>query len=662
MSMHGAKAEYKGTITVFLALIFVSVSALVLTLVESARTAGMRYHLEVAADSAVDSLFSEYDNALWDRYRITGYECADLSEAESSMDKYLETYTDVKSWMRMDDAEAKISESTYLTDDGGEWLEEEIVDYMNFGVAESLIDVDAAGTLDQLWKDLKEADAMQEITRDYAEKSGDALKVEQALMDIDKSLKKQKEMRGKAVSALHSGSNGSFQNYADRMIGEMKKVSGDGDDGGLVCVYEDGSYELEEELNRIDEEHADRYGQISSDEGKEIVRSVKEDFAGYSSTEKNRREEVEEVYSQTVNNIAAIERYKEVADEIEALEEELADDDDEDSDYEDEIMDLWNELAESFASINIPDLGFEFGVADEQKKGFLERAKSLLAGDLLVLVLPDGKEASHAFVDLSDAPSVNCKNSSRTTGNRSVLENVLIAEYIAHFFSEFTDDSEGNVKYEMEYICAGRKTDKENLASAVGDVFAIREGMNYLSIMRDGEKRSQARHLAEEIVIGASGGTLTVLVPVVECLIVGVWAGAESVVDCRTLLKGNKVSLLKSPSEWKLDVHSILSWGESRRLSGSDNGDERGINYEAYLKFIILLLFSDDRNYRMMDIMQMNLRNNEDDFRMNNCIYGLDTEVTAQMQHLFTAIPMISSETAGFTRNFEMKTHAFRAY
>ena len=653
----------RGTITVFLALIFVCVSALVLTLVESARTAGLKFHLETAAGSAMDSLFSEYHNGLWDRYRILAYECEDMTEAENSAMKYMDPYIKVKSWMGMDEVTAGINKISYLTDTGGEWLEQEIIDYMNYGLTEELFDVSAAEELDDLWKDLKEAEAMEEITADYAEKSKEALKVEQALMDINKSLNKQKEVQGKAVSALHSGSNGSFQRYADQMINEMEKVTGKGGDGGLVCVYEDGSYELEKALNEIDENHASAYADINSDEGKEIIRSVKDDYLGYSAEEKNRRAQVEEIYSVTIDNIEAVRRSKEAADMIEEYE--AAIEDDEDYDYS-EIRDLWYELADVFASINIPGLDFEFGVADEREKGFLESAKDLLgsaAGDgLLALIVPEGRSVSNADIDMSGAPSLTCMGTDRTTEYRTVIENVLIAEYAARYFSEFTDDTEDPVRYEMEYICAGKTNDRDNLSSAAGKVFAIREGMNYLSIMRDGNKRAQARHLAEEIVIGASGGTLTALVPVVECLIIGVWSGAESVTDCRALLKGNRVSLVKQPSEWKLDVSSILNWGESRHLSGPDSGDDRGLDYENYLKFIILLLFSETRNYRMMDIMQINTAANDEDFEMKNCVYGTDMEFTAAVKHLFTSIPMISGETIGLARDFTIKTNAVKAY
>lgn len=657
----------RGTITVFLALTFVCISALVLTLVESARTAGIRFHLKTSATSSMDSLFSEYHNELWNQYRITAYECDNTDVAMTSLENYMQPYLNVKSWMRMDSAHAQLSQITYLTDNGGEWFEEEVVDYMNYGLAESLFDLEAAEDLDSLWKDLKEADAMQKITRDYAEKTKEALKVESALTDIDKSLDKQKDLKDRAVDALSDGSNGRFQNLANQLIDEMERVTGGGDEEtGLVCVYEDGSYELEEELNQVDEKHTSHYSQISSTDGKEIIDSVKDDYIGYSSDEKNRRSQVERIYSKTVDNIAMVERAKEIAERIEEYEEELAEEaaEDEDSsyDYEDEIQDLWDELASTFSSMNIPTLDCEFGVANEEEKGFVEKAKDLLSGDLLTLVLPEGKSAGTTPLPLQELPSHTHKNTDRTTQNRAVIENALMAGYITRYFSEFTDESTGFAQYEMEYICAGEWTDKDNLSSAIGDIFAIREGMNYLSIMRDGAKRSEARHLAEEIVLGVSGGTIAALVPVVECLIIGVWAGAETTIDCRALLKGNKVSLVKTPSEWKMDVRSILNWGRNGSLAGSDSGDTRGLDYENYLKFIILLLFSEDRNYRMMDIMQLNLSRNDENFRMCNCVYALTADFTADAQHLFTSVPLISKETHGFTRHFSITENAVKAY
>ena len=50
----------KGEITVFLAMILVSVCALLCGMAESVRTAGARCYLRMAVDSSMDSLMAQY--------------------------------------------------------------------------------------------------------------------------------------------------------------------------------------------------------------------------------------------------------------------------------------------------------------------------------------------------------------------------------------------------------------------------------------------------------------------------------------------------------------------------------------------------------------------------------------------------------------------------
>lgn len=652
------KREPTGSITVFLALIFVCVVAIVLTLVESARTAGLKYHLDVAADSALDNVFSEYHNDLWDKYRITAYLSSGVEGDMSKVETYMQPYLDVDSWMSMDSADVSTVQIAYLTDNGGEWFEQETIDYMNYGLVEELFDIDTTGGAEELWNDLKEATSLQEITEDYAKKSKEALEAEEALTKIDDSLKKQNDLKDKAISSLKSG-GGSFDSIADKLISEMGRLTGD-NGNGLVCEYEEASAKLEEEMAKVDEEHAESYTNLS-EEGKTIVNSVKTDYTSYSTTEKNRRAKIEAIYSKTKENIEMVKRAKDAAEKIEELENEVSDSDDGGADYQEEIDALWDELAEAFSSMNIPSLDCEFGVENEEEKGFLESAKNLLSGNLLELVLPEGKSVSTVNLNLSNTPSHTSRNNVRTTNARSVVEKAMLTEYIGRYFTEFTDEQIGVAAYEMEYICAGEDTDKENLSETLGKVFAIREGMNYLSIMKDSVKRNEARVLATEIV-GASGGTLAALIPVIECLIIGVWAGAESVVDLRALLKGNKVSLIKSNADWKLDARSILTWGNTKTLSGSDSGDSHGINYESYLKLIIMLLSSEDRNYRTLDLIQLNIARGDPDFLMCNCVYGMQIEVSAETTHLFTSVPLISSETQGLERHITLITQREKAY
>ena len=60
----------QGEITVFLSLIIVCVLSLFMGLLESARTAGARLYAQVAANSAMDSVMSQYNRNLWEMYHL----------------------------------------------------------------------------------------------------------------------------------------------------------------------------------------------------------------------------------------------------------------------------------------------------------------------------------------------------------------------------------------------------------------------------------------------------------------------------------------------------------------------------------------------------------------------------------------------------------------
>ena len=66
----GKKQNPGGQITVFVSIILMLLFAFLCVLMESARTAGARWYLQMAASSAMDSVFSQYHRELWDRYRL----------------------------------------------------------------------------------------------------------------------------------------------------------------------------------------------------------------------------------------------------------------------------------------------------------------------------------------------------------------------------------------------------------------------------------------------------------------------------------------------------------------------------------------------------------------------------------------------------------------
>lgn len=123
-----------GAVTIFLSLILVCVSALLCGLVESARTAGVRFICK-RRQTPARILCCEYNNALWDKYRLL---LRDYGSDEMLMDRcklYLDPYVKNSGIYALKDPEIVVEDRKCVTDDGGAWLEKEIASFMKYKIA-----------------------------------------------------------------------------------------------------------------------------------------------------------------------------------------------------------------------------------------------------------------------------------------------------------------------------------------------------------------------------------------------------------------------------------------------------------------------------------------------------------------------------------------------
>lgn len=70
-----------------------------------------------------------------------------------------------------------------------------------------------------------------------------------------------------------------------------------------------------------------------------------------------------------------------------------------------------------------------------------------------------------------------------------------------------------------------------------------------------------------------------------------VWALGEALADVRCLLEGGKVPLVKSSSQWKLDLQGLLDLGAKGRLPdgiGKGEKEEDGLDHKGYLRLMLL--------------------------------------------------------------------------
>ncbi len=187
-----------------------------------------------------------------------------------------------------------------------------------------------------------------------------------------------------------------------------------------------------------------------------------------------------------------------------------------------------------------------------------------------------------------------------------------------------SDNYERVLEYEIEYIIAGNEKDEENLKSVLWRLLALRCVMNLSHILLSPEKQMQVTETA-----GVIGAALVIpyFIGVIAFLLKATWAFAESLSDCRALLRGKKVPIIKSDATWHLSWERMLSLNVNM-LDGYEGNE--GMTYEDYLKIFLLIQNRNEKYRRMTHLIEKNIRlqNEYSNFYLKNCIYGV--QVTFQ--------------------------------
>lgn len=205
------------------------------------------------------------------------------------------------------------------------------------------------------------------------------------------------------------------------------------------------------------------------------------------------------------------------------------------------------------------------------------------------------------------------------------LQQLIFHEYILTYTGHYGAEKEDSLlQYQTEYILSGMDTDVENLKGVAYQLLLIRAAANMVHLVSDGEKMAAAEALA---------GTLATLIllpeiaPLFQTVIVLTWGIAESIYDVRQLLAGGRIPLLKDASDWHYSLEGIFDFSVG---TGGTEAQE-GLSYKDYLRILLCLQDKKQTTYRLMDIMEMDIRQTPGNgyFRMDGCI----DSVTAVIQY-----------------------------
>lgn len=243
----------------------------------------------------------------------------------------------------------------------------------------------------------------------------------------------------------------------------------------------------------------------------------------------------------------------------------------------------------------------------EQMENPMEYVRELKSSSVLALVVKDPTSLSRKA--LKDPVFIGGRQLAE--GNWSpeadtgILDRLWLHYYIQNYFSDYTAEREKGAKekvldYEMEYLLAGKESDTENLETVACELLGIREAMNFVTILKDAEKKSLALGIATAAV-GFTG-----IAPLVKAVQIGIllaWAYVESVLDVRALLSGKKVPFLKRTDQWSSDLRNCRGTIES---SSESEDKAQGLTYTQYLQLLLFLLSGKTISYRCMDLIERN--------------------------------------------------------
>lgn len=166
-------------------------------------------------------------------------------------------------------------------------------------------------------------------------------------------------------------------------------------------------------------------------------------------------------------------------------------------------------------------------------------------------------------------------------------------EHFRHYGSEKEEEEQEVLQYTLEYLIGGKAADSLNMEVVVMELLGIREIDNYIALLQNEEKRLQADAIAT-----ATASLVPWAAPIIAQATLLYWAYEESVEELQKLLEGEKIPLLRSLG---LEDHILLG-------------------YEEYLYLLLLLQSQETITMRAMDMIEMNIRKDEADFRMDACI------------------------------------------
>lgn len=287
----------------------------------------------------------------------------------------------------------------------------------------------------------------------------------------------------------------------------------------------------------------------------------------------------------------------------------------------------WSSIMEQLSGMELPLIQNE---KDEWEEVPLSNPADwvygLIGSDVLFLAQADLQSINPAKISLGEYISHRQIENTDSSDRNYRKDTDLFLSYLFDKMGYLGNSKDNSfLSCQLEYIVKGMDSDLDNVKAVAGTLFEIRFADNVACALADGDLRGQAMAAAEAL--QAVQLKAEFKDPVGESILYAC-AFLETVGDLRTIYAGGMIPVRKSGHGMSVN----------RVLDGSfySSNSENGWNYSQYLASMILLMEDRDMNLRAMDIMEMDIRfqDNNKNFKMDWCIERYEAEVTAYGSYL----------------------------
>ena len=640
------KRKCRSSITIYLTLMLVLVMALICTLIESGRVSAMNARLRSITYMAADSCFAEFAEPLFSDYGVMFLWC-DEAEFTEKFNSYVthnlsldgtEARNDITLY-GMQHVQTECSDITWATDQNGEVFARQVESYMKYHLAEEAVEKLLEHT--SFFEQSEHIQHFMDRIQDYKKIF---IKVEDHVSNIQKKIEKAKDLAADPKGLFNEleklldqyDENADVQADFSRRVNDLRKTGKEiseclTDINKETKKYYESVAEAKVKVDEIEEELEEKKESYD----KEVYNVIKEEVDDI----KTKSADTNADYYHVIENETTVNAYLSKLEGLDQFcafaqtplsEDNLSEYKKQTAFYRDQFSDF--DLGALSVALNMEQTA-------QEDDGFLDAINEIFSSGFLGFL---AGEVSEKETDQTSFPSITVGKvaAEDTEEEKESLLNLaankaLFTEYILEHLGNYRETKENSVlDYEAEYVLVGKKADKDNLSSVIGKIVLIRSGLNLISLLQDGEKRTETYALASGI-IGFTGQP--VLIKIVQLLIISAWSAAESLTDVKALLEGKKVPILKKADDWNLSLEGIKNFSEEM-ITGKDC--KHGLTYEDYLRVLLLMQNRKKQYFRTMDILQANMCANENEnFRFKDSIAAVTVRTEYVANILFPTLP-----------------------